>query len=76
MSTAITSVDKRFADKNPGILYLALICNLSNQRTTILHAKNWFKVARNDGSNTVFFGRPGVGWGRARRRKYKNGMYW
>ena len=46
----ITCIDKRFAIKNSGISCLASIFNLSKSRLipgiTILHAKNWFKVAR------------------------------
>ena len=48
MSNVITYIDKRFVVKNSGILCLTLIFNLSNLRMTILHAKNWFKVARCD----------------------------
>ena len=45
MSNEMTCIDKRFAVKNSGISCLALILNLSNLSTTILHAKIWFKVA-------------------------------
>ena len=39
MSNAIKCIDQKFAFKNSGILRLALIFNLSNPGTTILHAK-------------------------------------
>ena len=61
-SNAITCIDKRFVVNNTGISCLALIFNLRNPKTTILlqcrndnpvGAKNWFKVARYDESNTV-----------------------
>ena len=53
MSNAIRCVNKRFAFKSSCIQCLALIFNLSNPRTTILHAKKQFQVARNDDSCTV-----------------------
>ena len=52
-----TCIDKRFAVKNSGISCLSLIFNLNNPRMKILHAKNWFKVARYDEPHTIFFGR-------------------
>ena len=39
MSNQITCIDKSFAVKNSGISWMPLIFNLSNPRTTILHAK-------------------------------------
>ena len=57
MSSLITCIDKRFEVTNSGISCLALILNSSNPRTTILHARNRFKVARYDKSSTVFVGR-------------------
>ena len=54
MSSLITCIDKRFEVTNSGISCLALILNSSNPRTTILHARNRFKVARYDKSSTVF----------------------
>ena len=39
-------IDKRFAVKNSGRLRLALMFNMSNLRTTILKAKNQFKVCK------------------------------
>ena len=55
MLNARRCVDQRFAFKNSGILRLALIFNLSNQRTTILHAKKRFQVARYNESYINFF---------------------
>ena len=48
MSNVTRCFDQRFVFKNSSILCLALIFNLSNPRTTILHAKTWkqFEVAR------------------------------
>ena len=57
MSNAMACINKRFAVKNSGRSYLALIRNLSDPRTTILHAKNWFNVARCEEKYTVFFNR-------------------
>ena len=48
MSYAMRCINQRFAFKNSDISCLALIFSLSNQRTTILRAKNWFKHARCD----------------------------
>ena len=45
MSNAITCIDKRFVVKDSGRSCVALIFNLSNQKTTILHAKYRFQVA-------------------------------
>ena len=42
----IRCIYQRFSFKNSGISCLALIFNPSNQRTTILQAKNGFQVAR------------------------------
>ena len=39
------AVLRKMAVKNSGISCLALIFDLRNQRMTILHAKNMFKVA-------------------------------
>ena len=50
MFKTMTYIDKRFAVTNSGISCLAWIFNLSNPRTTILNAKNWFKVVRCDES--------------------------
>ena len=55
MLNAIRCIDQRFAFKNSGILRLALIFDLSNQRTTILHSKKWFQVARYNESYSTFF---------------------
>ena len=44
-----------YAVKNSDISCLALIFNLSNQRTTILHEKNQFKVQIYEESYTVFY---------------------
>ena len=49
------SIDKRFAVENSGIFGLALIFNLNNLRTTILYARNQFKVLTSDESYTVSF---------------------
>ena len=46
MSNAIKCIDQRFAFKNSGISCLALIFNLSNLRTTILHSKKQLPVAK------------------------------
>ena len=46
MSNAIRCIDKRFAFKNSGIACLALIYNLSYQRSTILHPKKQLQVAK------------------------------
>ena len=46
MSNAIRCIDQRFAVKNSSISCLVLIYNLSNPRTTILHAKIWFQPSR------------------------------
>ena len=54
MSNAIRCINQRVAFKNYGISCLALIFNLSNPRTTILHAKKQIQVARNNKSCTVF----------------------
>ena len=51
----IRCIDQRFAFKNSCILYLALIFNLKNPRTTILYAKNRLQVAKYDESYTAFF---------------------
>ena len=45
-------IDQRFVFKNSGILCLALVPEQS--RSTILHAKNWLKVARYHESYTIF----------------------
>ena len=55
MPNARRYTDKRFPVEDSGISCLALIFNLSNPRTTIQHAKTWFKVARCDQSSTVYF---------------------
>ena len=55
MSNAIRCIDERFAFKNSGISFLALIFNLSNLRTTILHSKNQFQNGRYEKLYTVFF---------------------
>ena len=57
ISNAMIYIDKRFVVKNSGISCLALIFNLSNPRTTVLHVKIRFKVAICDESYTVFFAR-------------------
>ena len=44
MSNAITCINKRVVVKNPGISFLAMIFNLSNPSTTILHAKKMVQV--------------------------------
>ena len=46
MSNAIRCIDQRFAFKNSGISCLALIFNLSNLRTTVLHSKKRLPVAK------------------------------
>ena len=46
MSNAIRCIDQGFAFKNSGILCLALMFNLGNPRTTILHAKKRLQVAK------------------------------
>ena len=56
MLNVIRCIDQRFEFKNSDILCLALIFNLSNQRTTILPAKRSFQVARYDKSHAGFFG--------------------
>ena len=50
-------VDETSAVKNSGICCLALIFNLSNPKTTILHAKNLFKKPEvaNTTSHVLFF---------------------
>ena len=55
MSNAITGINKSFAVNNSALSCLALIFNASNPRTTILQAKNWFKVAICAMSDTFFF---------------------
>ena len=57
MSYAISRIDKRFAVKNSGISFLALIFNFSHSRTKILQAKNRFKVVKHDKSHSVFLAR-------------------
>ena len=54
MSNAITCINKRLAVENYGASCQALIFNLSNLRTTILMAKNKFKVAGCGKSLSVF----------------------
>ena len=54
MSNAIRCIDQRFAFKNSGILCLALIFNMSNLRTTILHSKKWLPVAKHVKLYTIF----------------------
>ena len=49
ISNAIRCSDQRFAFKNSRIACLALIFNLSNLRTTILHAKKQLQVAKQEG---------------------------
>ena len=46
MWNAIGCINQRFVFKNSGISCLALIFNLKNLRTTILHAKKLLQVAR------------------------------
>ena len=46
MSNTIRCIDHRFAFKNSGIACLALIFNLSYQRSTILQAKKCLQVAK------------------------------
>ena len=48
ISNAIRCSDQRFAFKNSRIACLALIFNLSNLRTTILHAKKQLQVAKQE----------------------------
>ena len=52
MSNGIICIDKRVKNSGyeSGIPCLALIFKMSNPITTILHAKNLFKVARYDES--------------------------
>ena len=53
MSNAVKCINKRSAVKSSGSSCLALIFNLSNPRTTILHGEKLFRV--DDESYTVFF---------------------
>ena len=46
MSNVIRCINQRVVFKNSGISCLALIFNLSNWRTTILHAKKWLQVVK------------------------------
>ena len=55
MSNAIRCIDQRFAFKNSSISCLALIFNLNNLRTTILHSKKRLQVAKHFKICTVFF---------------------
>ena len=55
MLNAIKCIDQRFAFKISGISCLALIFNLSNLRTTILHSKNLLQVAKHVKLYTIFF---------------------
>ena len=48
-------INQRFELKNYGISCLALMFNMSNPRTTILHAKKQLQVARGNKLYTVFF---------------------
>ena len=60
MLNAIRCIDPRFAFKNSGLSCLALIFHLSNLRTTTLHAKKRFLVARYDESYTFSFFRRSI----------------
>ena len=55
MSNAIRCINQSFVFKNFGISCLALISNLSNLRTTILHAIKRMHLAKHFKWNTVFF---------------------
>ena len=55
MLNAKRCIDQRFVVKNSRISCLALIFNLSNLRTTILHSKKRLPVAKQEKSYTVFF---------------------
>ena len=55
MSNAIRCINQRFAFKNSGISCLALIFNLSNLRTTILHSKKMLPAAKHFMSYAFFF---------------------
>ena len=52
MSNVIRCIDQRFAVNKSGISYLALLFNISNPRTTILHEKIG---SRYDELYTIFF---------------------
>ena len=54
MSNAIRCIEQRFAFKNSGKSCLALLFNLSNLITTILHAQKQFQVATHYESYPVF----------------------
>ena len=55
MSNVRRCIDQRYAFKNSGISCLALMFNLSNLRTTILHSKKQLPVAKHVKSYAIFF---------------------
>ena len=57
MLKVIKCIDQRFVFKNSVISCMALIFNLSNLRTTILHSKKHLPVAKHIKSYAVLFHR-------------------